>query len=62
MRQHPLGKGWTDGHDGALACPHRDISVCPPCASGDPRVVDVYGAHYFDIDGTVLATLSEMAR
>lgn len=32
--------------DGSAVCPHRDLSVCPGCAS-DPAVVEVAGAHYY---------------
>lgn len=33
--------------DGSLVCPHRDLSVCPPCAASDPAIVDVVGAHFY---------------
>jgi hypothetical protein len=31
--------------DGTAVCPHRDLSVCPHCAT-DPTLVEVAGAHY----------------
>jgi hypothetical protein len=30
--------------DGSVVCPHRDLSVCPPCLAADPNLVDVVGA------------------
>jgi hypothetical protein len=38
--------GFTSGHDGALACKHRDISVCPVCFADCPDLIDVYGEVY----------------
>lgn len=32
--------------DGSAVCPHRDLSVCPECAT-DPAMVEVFGAHYY---------------
>ncbi len=45
-----LPKGWREGHEGDLACPHRDCSVCPPCAASRPEVVEVYGLHFWVSD------------
>jgi hypothetical protein len=36
---------WRTNADGSLACPHRDLSVCPLCAA-HPDVYDIAGAHY----------------
>ena len=32
-RMAMLRDGWTEGHDDSAACPHRDVTVCPSCAS-----------------------------
>jgi len=37
---------FREGHDGSLACKHRDCSVCPDCAK-HPNVGDVVGQHYW---------------
>jgi hypothetical protein len=42
--------------DGTAVCPHRDLSVCPACAS-DPAVVEVVGAHYYIPDAAERARL-----
>jgi hypothetical protein len=39
-----LPKGWREGHASDLACPHRDVSVCPLCAKR-PEVMLVAGMH-----------------
>lgn len=38
---------WREGHDGSLACPHRDVSVCPSCASTHAEAVEVAGVHFW---------------
>jgi hypothetical protein len=43
-------KGWREGHDGSLACPHRDCSVCPKCDAAHVECVDVVGAHFWLAD------------
>lgn len=51
--------------DGSLVCPHRDLSVCPPCAASDPAIVDVVGAHFYipdpDDRAAMAAELDAMA-
>lgn len=42
--------------DGSAVCRHRDLSVCPACAT-DPRYVEVVGAFYFVPDETERAAL-----
>lgn len=42
------GTLFTEGHEGDLACRHRDLSVCPVCFADTPGLVDVYGAVYVD--------------
>lgn len=32
--------------DGSAVCPHRDLSVCKPCAAADPTLVFVHGVYY----------------
>lgn len=41
-----LPRGWRRGTQDEVACPHRDLSVCPTCAT-EPEVMDVFGAHYW---------------
>lgn len=43
-------KGFREGHDSSLACPHRDISCCPQCALQHEEIVNVYGRHYWIAD------------
>lgn len=45
--------------DGTAVCPHRDLSVCPPCAT-DPAIVEVAGAHYHLPDPADRAALVAM--
>lgn len=40
-----MGKYRTNA-DGTAVCPHRDLSVCDPCAAADPMLVEVLGAHF----------------
>lgn len=51
--------GWRHGHDGELACPHRDCSVCPGCAAAHDECVDVLGAHYWVADADERSALRE---
>jgi hypothetical protein len=41
-----LPAGWREGHEGDVACPHRDCSVCPDCSRRE-EVVEVYGRHFW---------------
>jgi hypothetical protein len=51
------------GHDGALACRHRDCSCCDECASAHPEIVEVYGAHFWVADVAERARLrADMSR
>lgn len=45
-----LPKGFREGHDGTLACPHRDCSTCPECVARHPQIVDGLGVHYWIAD------------
>jgi len=40
-----LPAGFREGHDGDVACPHRDVSCCAACASSD-FLFEVWGQHY----------------
>lgn len=42
-----LPRGFRRGHQGDLACPHRDVSCCSACAKAHPEIVDVYGQHFW---------------
>lgn len=43
-----LPSGLRRGHDDSIACAHRDLSVCPACATKHaPTLVDVYGQYYW---------------
>ena len=43
---------WSTNANGSLACPHRDVSVCPACAA-HPEVTEVAGAHFYDPTGDI---------
>jgi hypothetical protein len=45
--------------DGALVCPHRDLTCCGLCAEKYEQVVDVYGVHYWVPDPKERAALVE---
>src|SRR6266511_260708 len=45
-----LPSGFREGHQGDLACPHRDCSVCPKCAAAYPEIVEVRGGPLLDRD------------
>lgn len=40
-----MGKYRTNA-DGSAVCPHRDLSVCTPCAAADRMLVEVEGVHF----------------
>lgn len=50
-------RDWRFNADDSLVCPHRDLSCCPDCAL-DPDVVEVYGIHYLDPDGSLRRELA----
>lgn len=52
-----LPKGFRRGHDGSLACPHRDCSTCEDCAGTYSEIVDVVGAHFWIADPEERAVL-----
>lgn len=39
--------GFRSGHDGDLACPHRDKSCCVDCADRHVEIVEVCGQHFW---------------
>lgn len=41
-----LPKGFRTGHDGSLACPHRDVSCCAVC-SKRAEIVEIYSRHFW---------------
>jgi hypothetical protein len=45
LRQR-LPRGFRRGRDDSIACPHRDVTCCPECATNNPEIVEVYGRHY----------------
>jgi len=47
MKTKRLPRGFRKGHDGSLACPHRDISCCGECAKAHEEIVDVVGCHFW---------------
>ncbi len=58
-----LPKGWREGHGGDLACPHRDCSVCPACATATWQVMEIYGQHFWIDDLAERAALkAQMAE
>lgn len=51
------------GHDGSLACSHRDVTCCPACASKHPEIIDVHGRHFWIADPAHRsAMLAEMKK
>jgi hypothetical protein len=52
---------WRKDAADALACPHRDLSVCAACAA-HPEVLEVAGAHYHDPDGSLAHELEVLDR
>lgn len=46
--------------DGSLVCPHRDLSVCPPCAML-PNVREVYGAYFLMTDTQYAQLLARLS-
>ncbi len=44
------GRSFRVGVEDALACQHRDISVCDECLAACPNVVNVLGAAYYISD------------
>jgi len=51
-------RGWHEDREGALACPHRDLSVCPPCAASTPEALESYGMHFWIADPADRATIA----
>lgn len=42
-----MPRGFRKGHDGSIACPHRDKSCCNDCAKAHEEIVDIVGAHFW---------------
>lgn len=42
-----LPKGFREGHCGDIACPHRDVTCCAPCAGAHEEIVEVGGQHFW---------------
>lgn len=57
-----LPDGWHEAKDGALVCPHRDLSVCEACARAHAEVVDVGGVHFWVSDPARRAEIAEVAK
>jgi len=54
--------GFREGHNGDLACPHRNVSCCEPCAKAHPEIVEVACAHYWIADPAERIALSVQQR
>jgi hypothetical protein len=52
-----MPRGFRVGHNGDLACPHRDVSCCDNCAKNNPEIVEVFGQHFWESDPVENATL-----
>lgn len=40
--------GWSSAGNGCVACPHRDTTVCPDCATAnEAHCVDTGGGAFF---------------
>jgi hypothetical protein len=62
--RHRKPQGWRScGPNESEACPHRDLSVCPECATRyADRIVDVYSSVYwYEYDSDRAAMLAEIA-
>ena len=57
MSTRRLPKGFRSGHDGSIACPHRDRTCCDACATAHQEVVEVCGVHFWIADSTERAEL-----
>ena len=69
MKRKP--RGLREGHDGSLACQHRDVSCCPTCAAaheeiarlinqqltGDQAVLDAIVRHAAALPGVTSVAL-----
>lgn len=49
--------GFREGHQGDLACRHREVSCCPQCAAAHPEIVAVEGLHFWIDDPAERAAL-----
>jgi len=56
-------KGFREGFDGELACPHRNISTCAECAVKYANIYEVYEQHFWfrDLDEMVW-TIKEFVK
>ena len=48
--RRPMPRGFREGRNGDLACPHRDVSCCPACAAKHPEIVEIGGQHFWIAD------------
>ena len=53
-------RGFREGLQEELACPHRDLSCCDECAAKYANIVESYGTHYWMRDEAELALWDEM--
>jgi hypothetical protein len=54
--------GFREGHEGELACSHRDVSTCTDCANTYANIVECYGVHYWMRSEIELAEFNEMVN
>lgn len=53
-------KGWReDLRTGQLACPHRDLTVCPSCFDSTEEVINVGGMTFWQPDPVARKALAE---
>ena len=57
-----MPRGFSAGHDGSIACPHRDCSCCDACAKAHPEIVEVYAVHFWIADDAKRASLRAELR
>jgi hypothetical protein len=50
-------RDWHEAKDGTLACPHRDLSVCPTCDAENVEALNVVGAHFWVPDANQRAEI-----
>ena len=54
-----LPEGWKPISGGGVACPHRDLFVCPECQDTHVEVVNVYEEFFWVADVDERAELLE---
>lgn len=56
----PLPRGWFENRDESVACPHRDMFVCPSCLASEPQAFELSGRTYWTYDADEFAELTAL--